>query len=387
MSAFKIETLVALCLLSSIFGIVFATQASEREDQSVELTIYKMSESEWSNKLATFKTLVAAEAATYCTNNAESCGLSTGFLFTSTQVGVYTGPEISSKSLKVSIYLDFPTVFSLSATPSTQFVVNSNTVETIITNIMASLEVALGYQITYIGEEFIGIDPDSEMNKILIPIAFIILFAVIGVAIGLHMWNQRKEKAAKQKLLKEKRSKKSGRVRPIHTLECDSKQSSNFWPRRSKKARGIRMETLDDHDGNSYSTKTPESRVEGNGVIPTVSLKTRSMMYDSNQAENGAVGKTTMPVPHMQYEDRVSVRTSALPPLPAPEEEKAVRIKSGDEKEQEKKERRRRKREKKRLEKEAAGEEYKEGMESESEKSKSESLGNTLIPVEDDAKA
>ncbi|KAK7092114.1 hypothetical protein V1264_009714 [Littorina saxatilis] len=337
MSAFKIETLVALCLLSSIFGIVFATQASEREDQSVELTIYKMSESEWSNKLATFKTLVAAEAATYCTNNAESCGLSTGFLFTSTQVGVYTGPEISSKSLKVSIYLDFPTVFSLSATPSTQFVVNSNTVETIITNIMASLEVALGYQITYIGEEFIGIDPDSEMNKILIPIAFIILFAVIGVAIGLHMWNQRKEKAAKQKLLKEKRSKKSGRVRPIHTLECDSKQSSN--------------------------------------------------LYDSNQAENGAVGKTTMPVPHMQYEDRVSVRTSALPPLPAPEEEKAVRIKSGDEKEQEKKERRRRKREKKRLEKEAAGEEYKEGMESESEKSKSESLGNTLIPVEDDAKA
>ena len=58
----------------------------------------------------------------------------------------------------------------------------------ILANILADAEAALGHDIIYIGEEYYSIAPDALMNKILIPVAFLVLFIIIGIAIALHMW-------------------------------------------------------------------------------------------------------------------------------------------------------------------------------------------------------
>ena len=58
----------------------------------------------------------------------------------------------------------------------------------ILANIRGNLEAALGHDITYIGDEYYSIDPDAKLNEIIIPLAFLVLFGFIVLAIALHMW-------------------------------------------------------------------------------------------------------------------------------------------------------------------------------------------------------
>lgn len=90
------------------------------------------------------------------------------------------------------------------ASSSTQYVVNYESAKTIVTNIRDTIEDTLGFKITYIADDFYGIDPDETLNRILISLACIVLFAIIAVAVGLHMRNKRKELAAKKQKVKER---------------------------------------------------------------------------------------------------------------------------------------------------------------------------------------
>ena len=57
----------------------------------------------------------------------------------------------------------------------------------ILANIRADAETALGHDIIYIGDEYYSIDTDALLNKILNPVAFLVLFLIIILAIDLHM--------------------------------------------------------------------------------------------------------------------------------------------------------------------------------------------------------
>ncbi|KAL8620502.1 hypothetical protein ACOMHN_056894 [Nucella lapillus] len=334
----------------------------EREAQSVELTFYQLSTSEWNNKLSTFKTLVAAEAVTYCTNNAATCGISSGFLFTASLVGVLSGPTEESKSVKVKFYIDFPTLTVVSAASTTSHVVNSAAVSTIITNIREDVENGVGADMTYIGEEFYSIDPDSTANKVIIPIAFIILIAIIVLAIALHVWNKRKEKEEKKKLkaLEREKRKKTSRVVPVFTQETEAPRAKASWLRtlRKKKEASFRQGSA-------------------NGYVPTLSMKTNMMTHNSSHAAGESVAAIADAAAAPEYQDPVTLNSNALHPLPDPEAETQEQREK-----REKKEKRRRKREKRqRSAKKDAAED-----ESESEYSKTESLEKTLekniVPVE-----
>ncbi|XP_076457310.1 uncharacterized protein LOC143291323 isoform X2 [Babylonia areolata] len=325
---------LALCFVACSLVLVTATQTSERASQNVEVTFYQLSSSEWSNSESSFKTLLAAEAASYCASNAATCGLTSGFLFTSSEVGVASGPTEESKSLKISFYVDFPTVHVVDGSSPTTYVVNSAAVTTMLTNIRSSLEGAVGADITYIGSEFYSIDPDATMNKVLIPIAFIVLLAVIILAIALHVWNKRKEQEQKkkQRALEREKRKKTSRIAPVVTMETETKKASDSY---------------------DATRSTEETRVMAEG-----------------QAAH--------------YEDPVPLHTNTLPPLPLSEEESKDQQ---EEKRKEKKEKRRRKKEKRqRSAKKEGGDEGRE--ESESEFSRTESLEKTLeknvVPVEDE---
>ncbi|KAL8605971.1 hypothetical protein ACOMHN_063006 [Nucella lapillus] len=214
-----------LQVLLSCIGVVLATKASERESESVEVTFYQLSKSEWSDAESAFKTLAAAEAASYCASNSE-CGLSAGFSFTSSQVGIASGPTEESKSLKIRFYIDFPAVTVVSSTSATRHVINAATTAKILTNVRTAAESAVGRDITYIGDEFYSIEPDALMNKIVIPAAVAVLIIICILAVVLHVWSKGKEKEEKKKVMiaERQRRKKSARVSPAHAVVREGKQ-------------------------------------------------------------------------------------------------------------------------------------------------------------------
>ncbi|XP_076457307.1 uncharacterized protein LOC143291323 isoform X1 [Babylonia areolata] len=363
---------LALCFVACSLVLVTATQTSERASQNVEVTFYQLSSSEWSNSESSFKTLLAAEAASYCASNAATCGLTSGFLFTSSEVGVASGPTEESKSLKISFYVDFPTVHVVDGSSPTTYVVNSAAVTTMLTNIRSSLEGAVGADITYIGSEFYSIDPDATMNKVLIPIAFIVLLAVIILAIALHVWNKRKEQEQKkkQRALEREKRKKTSRIAPVVTMETETKKASDSWLRSSRKKKAVVKQL----SGGAQATN-------GNATA-ILSLRTSHITYDATRSTEETRVMAEGQAAH--YEDPVPLHTNTLPPLPLSEEESKDQQ---EEKRKEKKEKRRRKKEKRqRSAKKEGGDEGRE--ESESEFSRTESLEKTLeknvVPVEDE---
>nr|KAG5688374.1 hypothetical protein BaRGS_010517 [Batillaria attramentaria] len=286
---------------------------------------------------SSFETLVAAEAASYCTTNAPTCGISAGFLFTTDQVGFSGSLEEESKDLKITFYIDFPVIRTVIANSSTQYVVNSAAAETIVRNIRVTIADTVGHEITYIGETFYGIDPDKKMNSIIIPIAFVVLIIVIIIAVALHMWNKRKEEVLKKQKKREEKKKKSTRIMPTCTMETEQKRSNTY----------------------------------GHWQVDQSSL---------TKTQNNAISLNEMSPGELVYEEKVVPRNNALPPLPNPAEEKTA---DEEEAERQKKEKKRRKKEKRRRQREAEeGGETNDGMEeSEIEKSRSEGHGK-VVPVE-----
>ncbi|XP_076437833.1 uncharacterized protein LOC143277007 isoform X2 [Babylonia areolata] len=223
-SVYKTE-IVHCTLLLSYFSLIFATQAGERNSESVEVTFYQLSDSEWNSSQSSFKTLVATEASSYCASYSD-CGLSSGFIFTAHEVGVSSGPTADSKSLKISFYIDFPVVHTVSGSSSTTYVVSSAVTAKILANVRTAAESVVGHDITYIGTEFYSIDPDAFLNKIIIPVACVVLLLVVVLAVGLHLWSKSKAKEAvkRQRSVEKERRKKSSRVTPTHSVAREGKE-------------------------------------------------------------------------------------------------------------------------------------------------------------------
>ncbi|XP_076437834.1 uncharacterized protein LOC143277007 isoform X5 [Babylonia areolata] len=289
-SVYKTE-IVHCTLLLSYFSLIFATQAGERNSESVEVTFYQLSDSEWNSSQSSFKTLVATEASSYCASYSD-CGLSSGFIFTAHEVGVSSGPTADSKSLKISFYIDFPVVHTVSGSSSTTYVVSSAVTAKILANVRTAAESVVGHDITYIGTEFYSIDPDAFLNKIIIPVACVVLLLVVVLAVGLHLWSKSKAKEAvkRQRSVEKERRKKSSRVTPTHSVAREGKEYNPFWPGRHRRERSVEKEavvklktdagTTHVNNGSGFQGHSgKQGHIDDQRKRPTLSLKTSTITY------------------------------------------------------------------------------------------------------------
>ncbi|XP_062583373.1 uncharacterized protein LOC134245129 isoform X2 [Saccostrea cucullata] len=220
-------------VLFMIFG-ADCDQATERDSYAVEIIFYRLTTATWTAQSmeTTFAGTVAAAANTYCEANVATCGLtscctSVSISFKETEVGKVSGyPQKDLKNLKHKFYLDFPTGFTASNSSITQYVVVNSAVYEILRVARETFHTQTGYWITWADETYYGIPATTTENQIIIPIAVVVLLAVIFLAIGLHFWNKKKQnqKRLRKKIDDRKAMKKNqAMVQPTYRVDPEIK--------------------------------------------------------------------------------------------------------------------------------------------------------------------
>ncbi|VDI79717.1 Hypothetical predicted protein [Mytilus galloprovincialis] len=206
--------LPVLILLVASNLCVQADNATEIAENKVEIKFYRLQVSEWDSGLmeSKFHALLASETNTYCGSNLAACGL-VGLQseFKDSHIGkVDNSPLNDDKDMLYEFYIMYPENSNKSSSSVLTYVLSESVVKTIIlqlrtnTDYISSLGCDKCY-ITYIGSDFYGIPPSALENKIIIPLAFLVLLIVIIIAISLTLWDKRREKEARfQKMHKPK---------------------------------------------------------------------------------------------------------------------------------------------------------------------------------------
>ncbi|XP_061182989.1 uncharacterized protein LOC133191249 isoform X3 [Saccostrea echinata] len=227
----------SLCLVILVFCMIFnadCDQATERDSYAVEIIFYRLTTATWTAQSmeTTFAGTVAAAANTYCESNVAACGLTTcctsvSISFKETEVGKVSGyPQKDLKNLKHKFYLDFPTGATASNSSVTQYVVVNSAVYEILRLARETFHTQTGYWITWADETYYGIPAATKENQIIIPIAVVVLLAVIFLAIGLHFWNKKKQNQARlRKRIDDRKAMKKNQamVQPTYRVDPDIK--------------------------------------------------------------------------------------------------------------------------------------------------------------------
>ncbi|XP_050410009.1 uncharacterized protein LOC126824713 [Patella vulgata] len=197
--------IVILCAVNA----VFSSLQSEMSSESISFKFYNLKENEWTeDNTVKFTDILTTESNTYCSVMPSDCGLTywnQSYIFNQSNIVVVNGyPKTDGSDLEIQFYILLPGNANISSSSSTSHVLNKMAATSILTTSKAKLESAIGEPITYIGEEFYGIPIDHATNNIMIPLAFIILFIVAVVAIGLTVWSTRKEKQRRKSNIKKK---------------------------------------------------------------------------------------------------------------------------------------------------------------------------------------
>ncbi|KAK3087335.1 hypothetical protein FSP39_004805 [Pinctada imbricata] len=216
----KMKFGISLLILSFI-SIAYGDEVS---DNTVELKFYRLTKSLWvaNNFQTTFSGIIAEGATNYCTSNPSACLMTSccSTNFKEQDIKHTSGyPEDQEKDMIHRFYIQYPGGANLdpSASYNNQTVLTSSVVIAIVTATREQIHTDIGYWITGADKEFYGIPPDDLSNSIIIPIAFVVLLAVIILAIVLHVWNKRREKAEKiqKKIEERKAAKKKAKVEPM----------------------------------------------------------------------------------------------------------------------------------------------------------------------------
>ncbi|XP_063407303.1 uncharacterized protein LOC134691041 isoform X3 [Mytilus trossulus] len=210
-----------MCVFLPVFILLVATtlcvqgdNATEIAENKVEIKFYRLQVSEWDSGLmeSKFHALLASETNTYCASNLAACGLiGLQSEFKDSHIGkVDNSPLNDDKDMLYEFYIMYPENSNKSSPSVLTYVLSESVVKTIIlqlrtnTDYISSLGCDKCY-ITYIGSDFYGIPPSALENKIIIPLAFLVLLIVIIIAISLTLWDKRREKEARfQKMHKPK---------------------------------------------------------------------------------------------------------------------------------------------------------------------------------------
>ncbi|XP_076082712.1 uncharacterized protein LOC143053812 isoform X2 [Mytilus galloprovincialis] len=206
--------LPVLILLVATTLCVQGDNATEIAENKVEIKFYRLQVSEWDSGLmeSKFHALLASETNTYCGSNLAACGLiGLQSEFKDSHIGkVDNSPLNDDKDMLYEFYIMYPENSNKSSPSVLTYVLSESVVKTIIlqlrtnTDYISSLGCDKCY-ITYIGSDFYGIPPSALENKIIIPLAFLVLLIVIIIAISLTLWDKRREKEARfQKMHKPK---------------------------------------------------------------------------------------------------------------------------------------------------------------------------------------
>ncbi|XP_048781266.2 uncharacterized protein LOC125683830 isoform X2 [Ostrea edulis] len=225
-----IYIVLALCM----FFHADCDLATESEAYAVEIIIYRLTTDTWTanGMETTLSGAVASAANTYCESNPETCGLTTcctsvSISFKETDVGKVSGyPLKDLKNLKHKFYLKFPTGFTASNSSVTEFVVVNSVLYEIIRLARTTFHTSTGYWVTWADETYFGIPATTQENQIIIPIAFVVLFAVIFLAIGLHFWNKKKQNEIRlRKKIDDKKAMKKNKamVQPTYRVDPEIK--------------------------------------------------------------------------------------------------------------------------------------------------------------------
>ncbi|CAC5377623.1 unnamed protein product [Mytilus coruscus] len=206
--------LPVLILLVVTTLCVQGDNTTEIAENKVEIKFYRLQVSEWDSGLmeSKFHALLASETNTYCGNNLAACGL-VGLQseFKDSHIGkVDNSPLNDDKDMLYEFYIIYPENSNKSSSSALTYVLSASVVKSIVlqlrtnTDYISSLGCDKCY-ITYIGSDFYGIPPSSLENKIIIPLAFVVLLIVIIIAVSLTLWDKRREKEARfQKMHKPK---------------------------------------------------------------------------------------------------------------------------------------------------------------------------------------
>ena len=200
LTVFHILLYLAVLSLSNFCD---GSNITEAEANRVEVKFYRLQVSEWTsgNMETTFHSLVASEANTYCTANLAACGLnSLASNFKESHIGkVDNSPVNDDKDMLYDFYIEYPNGANISSSSALQYVLSQSVVKSIILQLRTNVDYISQLNckrcyITYIGDDFYGIPPASMENKIIIPLAFLVLLIIIIVAISLHCWDKKREK-------------------------------------------------------------------------------------------------------------------------------------------------------------------------------------------------
>ncbi|XP_061182988.1 uncharacterized protein LOC133191249 isoform X2 [Saccostrea echinata] len=238
----------SLCLVILVFCMIFnadCDQATERDSYAVEIIFYRLTTATWTAQSmeTTFAGTVAAAANTYCESNVAACGLTTcctsvSISFKETEVGKVSGyPQKDLKNLKHKFYLDFPTGATASNSSVTQYVVVNSAVYEILRLARETFHTQTGYWITWADETYYGIPAATKENQIIIPIAVVVLLAVIFLAIGLHFWNKKKQNQARlRKRIDDRKAMKKNQamVQPTYRVDPDIKDIDDDHTEKTK---------------------------------------------------------------------------------------------------------------------------------------------------------
>lgn len=230
----KMKLSVLLVVVLCMIFHVRCDLATESDAYAVEIIIYRLTTDTWTaNSMeTTFSGTIASAANTYCESNVATCGLETcctsvSISFKETDVGKISDyPKKDLKNLKHKFYLKFPTGSTASNSSVTQYVVVNSALYEIIRLARTTFNTQTGYWITWADETYYGVPATTTENQIIIPIAFVVLFLVIFLAIGLHFWNKRKQKEARiQKKIKDKKALKKNQamVQPTYRVDPEIK--------------------------------------------------------------------------------------------------------------------------------------------------------------------
>ncbi|XP_022325110.1 uncharacterized protein LOC111125484 isoform X4 [Crassostrea virginica] len=228
------KSLISVVLIFSLIFNVHCDLASEQVAYAVEVIFYRLTTDTWTANAmeTTFAGVMASAANSYCESVSGNCGLtscctSVSISFKETDVGKVSGyPQKDLKNLKHKFYLQFPTGFTASNSSVTQYVVVNSALYEIIRLGRTTFHTQTGYWITWADETYYGIPATTLENQIIIPIAFVVLFLVIFLAIGLHFWNKKKQNEArlKKKIDNKKAMKKNqAMVQPTYRVDPEIK--------------------------------------------------------------------------------------------------------------------------------------------------------------------
>lgn len=184
--------------------------STESDANSVEIKLYPASLSDWpSSTEATFKTTLADQTTTYCGANPSSCGLDNGNTFSSADVTVHSKSE-SSRSLKLSVYVSYPTGSNVTSGGSTTEHVPQTAFKAILKAARDTVKANIDMYITYIGSDYYGVPPESKANGIIIPIAAVTVVAVgISAVVMVYVQESREKKERAAARLAKKRALKA----------------------------------------------------------------------------------------------------------------------------------------------------------------------------------